>query len=138
MASDVSRLWLLELSQGLPSDAQLVGYDVSSAQFPNRESLPPQVRLENLDILSDELPEELVGTFDVVHVRALVLVVQAGDPRTLLSNSCALLSMSRERSLFRLQSATAMINGSLPAQSAWLSLHNRRVLHFFSSYFILD
>ena len=87
----------MELSRDLPSDAQLVGYDISSAQFPNEESLPPQVRLELLDILSDELPKELLGTFDVVHVRALVLVVQAGDPRTILSNSCALLSMSRKR-----------------------------------------
>ncbi|KAL8794431.1 MAG: hypothetical protein Q9195_003018 [Heterodermia aff. obscurata] len=84
-------LWLLELSQDLPSDTQLVGYDISSAQFPNKESLPPQVHLEILDILSDELPKEVVGTFDVVHIRALVLVVQAGDPRTILSNSCALL-----------------------------------------------
>ena len=83
----------MELSQDLPPDAQLVGYDISSAQFPNKESLAPQVRLETLDILNDELPKELVETFDVVHVRAFALVVQAGDPRTMLSKLCALLSM---------------------------------------------
>ncbi len=51
-----------------------------------------------LDILSPDLPEELVSAFDVVHIRAFAVVVKGGDPGTVLERLCKMLSMLSTRS----------------------------------------
>jgi len=89
----VFRLWPLELSQHLQLDARITGYDISPEQFPAKEWLPPQVSLETLDIMGEELPKELENAFDVVHIRAFVCVVEAGDPRNLMAKLGKMLSM---------------------------------------------
>ena len=34
----------------------------------------------------DDVPEQMIGVYDIVHVRLLVLVVQKSDPRKVLRN----------------------------------------------------
>ena len=51
-----------------------------------------------LDILSPDLPKELVNAFDVVHIRAFALVVKGGDPGRVLERLCKILSMLPTRS----------------------------------------
>ena len=41
--------WLIDVSHEVPS-ATLVGFDISSAQFPVKEWLPSQISLDKLDI----------------------------------------------------------------------------------------
>ena len=84
------RLWLLELSRQLPSNAELYGFDISPRMFPAQEWLPTNVHLNILDVLGSEFPRDLQGSFNVVHVRALSLVVN--DPSDLLRKLFMLLS----------------------------------------------
>lgn len=58
--------------------------------FPAQEWLPTNVHLNILDVLGSEFPKDLQGSFDVVHVRALSLVVN--DPSELLGKLFMLLS----------------------------------------------
>jgi hypothetical protein len=72
---------------------QLSGFDITDAQFPPREWLPPNVRLEKLDILAP-IPDELRGRYDVVATRFFSLMVKNNDVDTLLGNLLSLLSES--------------------------------------------
>lgn len=69
-------MWPLELSRQLRSSAQITGFDISPGMFPAKEWLPPNVRLEVLDVLKESMVKEVVGKFDVVHVRAFACVVK--------------------------------------------------------------
>ena len=84
------RIWLSDIQQRLPS-AQLDGFDNCLDQYPPKELLPPNVSLQALDVC-EVIPEELLGKYDVVHVRHFLLVV-TDDPTSLLKNLVALLSM---------------------------------------------
>ena len=75
----------------------MLGYDISTAQFPAKEWLPANVQLEVLDILDTDLPDELKGAFDVVHLRAFAVVIKRGEPRGVLDRVVEMLSM-RDRS----------------------------------------
>jgi hypothetical protein len=87
----LSRIWPISLSLTLPPSVQLSGFDITDAQFPPREWLPPNVRLEKLDILAP-IPEELTGRYDVVVIRFFSLMVKDNDIGTLLANLLSLLS----------------------------------------------
>ena len=84
-------VWLIELLPHLPETTQLDGFDISADYFPVKEWLPSNVKLELLDALGD-LPEHLVGQYDIVHLRTLVLIVRNNDPSRLLSNLIKMLS----------------------------------------------
>lgn len=84
-------IWLTSVHQQLPC-AQLDGFDKCVDQFPCKEWLPSNVSLQALDI-GEDIPESLLGIYDVVHVRHFLLVVK-DDPLSLLKNLVALLSMS--------------------------------------------
>lgn len=47
----------------------------------------------------EEVPDEFIGYFDVVHVRLITVVVKNNDPRPILANLKKLLSM-RFNSIF--------------------------------------
>ena len=71
----------------------LYGFDISSEMFPATEWLPNNVQLDLIDAVESEFPKELENSFDVVHVRAFVLVVKQNDPSSLLRKLSMLLSM---------------------------------------------
>lgn len=49
----------------------------------------------------DDMPEELNATFDIVHVRALAVIVKGGDPGPLIKNLLKMLSrLHEDRPLF--------------------------------------
>lgn len=41
----------------------------------------------------EEVPDEFIGYFDIVHVRLITVVVKNNDPRPILANLKKLLSM---------------------------------------------
>lgn len=45
------------------------------------------------DVYEDDLPAELRGVYDIVHVRFFLCVIRDGDPRPLLRNLLMMLSM---------------------------------------------
>ena len=85
-------IWLIELARSLPAPAQLDGYDISSAQFPPKEWCPENVNLQTLDAF-DTPPQNLVGTYDVVHLGTLFFIIRNENPSPLLANVMQLLSM---------------------------------------------
>ena len=85
------RLWLIELARQVPDSCQLEGFDISSDQLSASNLLPRNLSLHKNNCF-DEVPPELVGKFDVVHVRALAVVVQKGDPNPLLRSLRRMLS----------------------------------------------
>ena len=87
------RIWPLDLVRQLPSTVQLYGFDISSSQFPHPNYLPANVKLEVLDSLRVDPPEELLGSFDIVHLRLWLGVVMNGDPSALLTHALKLLRM---------------------------------------------
>ena len=88
------RVWLLELSKSLPPTARLSGFDISAAQFPPSEWLPPNLSFDTLDAFST-VPSGLIGQFDIVHLRMLIIVVQTPEMfTTLIRNAMSMLSRS--------------------------------------------
>jgi ubiquinone/menaquinone biosynthesis C-methylase UbiE len=61
--------WLLALELTAPSGWTLEGSDISSDQFP--ENIDSRCTFSVLDI-KEPVPEELRGTFDLVHIRMLL------------------------------------------------------------------
>ncbi|KAF2491430.1 hypothetical protein BU16DRAFT_529954 [Lophium mytilinum] len=85
-------IWLLDLADQLDTNATLDGFDISADQFPHASTLPPKVRFSVLDG-TKEIPEELVGKYDVVRVSLIVLVVKDGEPGGWIENLMRMLSM---------------------------------------------
>ncbi|KAJ0424473.1 hypothetical protein BJY00DRAFT_276765 [Aspergillus carlsbadensis] len=71
-------VWLTEVYAHLAKaniPAQLDGFDINSVNFPDPAYLPASVSLRQLDIFTPDLPAELLGVYDVVHIRALTSVI---------------------------------------------------------------
>jgi SAM-dependent methyltransferase len=71
-------VWLTELHSHLAKaniPAQLDGFDINPVNFPDAAYLPASVSLQKLDIFTPDLPAEIIGVYDVVHIRALVSVI---------------------------------------------------------------
>ena len=75
----------------MPSTWRLQGFDVSSLQYPVEECLPANLSLDVLDAF-DEIPPNLIGAFDIVHIRAFAAVIKGGDADPLTRNVLKLLS----------------------------------------------
>lgn len=82
-------IWLIDVARELRS-ARLDGFDIKLDQAPPPQWLPSNVKLRTWNIFG-EVPVEMLGVYDVVHVRLLVLVVEIGDPRPVLRNLIKLL-----------------------------------------------
>lgn len=89
--SDPHRIWLLDLARTLPPTAQLDGFDIDIADCPHKQWLPRNVTMQQLDALS-EIPEHLVGMYDIVQLRLFQVVVRDNDPGPLLRNVLRMLS----------------------------------------------
>lgn len=48
--------------------------DITLSQAPPKQLLPPNINMRVWNIFED-LPEDLAGKFDIVHVRLLLLVI---------------------------------------------------------------
>ena len=77
----------------LSPTAILDGLDVDISICPPKIWLPGNVSMRTVNAL-EELPEDLIGQFDLVHVRLFMFVIS--DPRPLLKNLIRMLSMSTE------------------------------------------
>lgn len=79
-----SGMWLIDVSRQLP-EAQLDGFDLVLRQVPHQKWLPSNVNVRYWNILED-LPDDLVGKYDYVHTRLLVLIVEQKNPRSIIRN----------------------------------------------------
>ncbi|GFF39398.1 hypothetical protein IFM46972_05873 [Aspergillus udagawae] len=83
-------IWLTDLADEFPATVQLDGLDISFDAAPPRDWLPPNMSLHHWDIKAD-VPEHLVGVYDVVNVRHFVFVLQQADLKGVLDNLFKLL-----------------------------------------------
>ncbi|KAI6093856.1 hypothetical protein F4821DRAFT_274230 [Hypoxylon rubiginosum] len=87
-------MWLIELDTELSKkgiSAQLDGYDINPVNFPASVYLPEAVTLKQLDVLAKPVPTEMVGAYDVVHIRGFTSIVINSDVAPVLSMATALL-----------------------------------------------
>ena len=101
-----TRIWLTDVNKELPL-AQLHGFDKTVDGFPPNQWLLENVILQQLDIFK-QIPETLLGQYDIVHVRLFMLVIQNDDPEPMLEDLVCLLSMSL--AIRRLRSAEELLN----------------------------
>ncbi|KAK4499472.1 hypothetical protein PRZ48_009987 [Zasmidium cellare] len=84
-------IFLTGMARGRGDNDELVGLDIDISQAPPKETLPSNVTFRAYDFFDDAPPEDLLGSFDVVHVRLVILCVRDGDPGEILRNLVKLL-----------------------------------------------
>jgi len=85
-----SAIWLVEIAKTLPPEAELVGVDLDTSKFPPASSLPSNISLQTANI-HEPFPEELLGKFDVVHLRLIIFALKDGLGIDLVKNLMTLL-----------------------------------------------
>lgn len=86
-------MWVTDLGHQLPSTVCLDALDVSFGSAPPKEWLPQNVTLRQWDIFT-EVPEDLIGVYDIVHVSLFTFVLQDKDITAALGKLLKLLSKS--------------------------------------------
>lgn len=84
-------VWLTDLAHQLPSDVGLDALDISFESAPPKEWLPQNVTPRQWDIFT-EVPEDLIGVYDIVHVSLFTFVIKDEDITTALGKLLKLLS----------------------------------------------
>lgn len=85
------RLWLLNVAKEVPATVRLDGFDISLSQAPPQEWLAPNITLRTWDIFEDP-PKDIVGQYDIVHVRLVLLVIRENKSIPVIKNLLKLLS----------------------------------------------
>jgi SAM-dependent methyltransferase len=85
-----SAAWLHAMANILPPNAELVGLDYDPTKFPPPSSLASNITLRAGDMYQP-FPGDLVGQFDVVHVRLISFALKAGQGAELVKNLMTLL-----------------------------------------------
>lgn len=78
-------LWLIDVSQDLSQSVKLDGYDIALGQAPPKEWLPPNMTLTAWDMFL-EPPLSIRGTYDVVHLRLVSVVIKDNNPEPIVAN----------------------------------------------------
>lgn len=84
-------IWLLDARDALAPSAQLEGFDISFDAAPPAGVIPPNVSFRHWDVRTD-LPADLAGVFDVVHVRFLSFVLLDNDAPAVVQKLFKMLS----------------------------------------------
>lgn len=84
-------IWLTELSDLLPSSAQLDAFDISASQYPPQEWLPHNISLHIHNAFSP-FPQDALAKYDVVHVQCFITLIANDDPAPLIEILMSLLS----------------------------------------------
>jgi SAM-dependent methyltransferase len=82
-------VWVMDMAQQYPR-AHISGIDISCQQFPPQFTWPPNVRLEQHDMFAP-FPERLVGRFDIVQVRLVMVAVYSQNKDWIMHNISRLL-----------------------------------------------
>ncbi|KAK1623656.1 hypothetical protein BDP81DRAFT_331861 [Colletotrichum phormii] len=78
------------MAQLLPSSAELRGINMDTTKFPPPSTLPPNISLLQHNALKS-FPEEMRGSFDMVHIRLIGSGMRKEDWKTLATNAFTLL-----------------------------------------------
>ncbi|CAI6336597.1 unnamed protein product [Periconia digitata] len=87
-------VWLTSLATDPAWQTKTVsfhGFDIQRTHYPAATNLPANVTLGYMDVFAEDIPQEHIGVYDVVHVRAFASVVKHGDPVPVLTTSFKML-----------------------------------------------
>lgn len=70
-------IWMFDVLRE-HQNAQIDGLDIDLSQAPHPKKLPSNVKLREWSIF-DDVPEDMVGKYDYVHIRLLILVLKISD-----------------------------------------------------------
>lgn len=73
-----SGIWLKALVGYLPTTSVLTGFDIDTSKLPAPRSMPRNVTLLHGNIL-EPFSDDLLGTYDLVHVRFLIFSLKATE-----------------------------------------------------------
>lgn len=83
-------VWLTSLAEHLPPRSELYGFDFDRLKFPSQQPEKPRIDFREQNVL-EPFPEEMRGTFDLVHVWLLALGLKAVDWDVAVGNLFGLL-----------------------------------------------
>ena len=81
--------WLFDVAQEHPN-AQCDGFDISLQQAPPSVWLPSNVSMSKWDMY-DSPPKELIGRYEIVHIRLVTLAMRSRDAASVVQNVSQLL-----------------------------------------------
>ncbi|KAI1810827.1 hypothetical protein GGS20DRAFT_579569 [Poronia punctata] len=85
-----SAIWLREIAKTLPAESELIGVDLDTSKFPPADSLPSNITLRTAN-MHEPFPEEMLGKFDVVHIRLIIFALKENLGADLAKNLMTLL-----------------------------------------------
>ncbi|OLN96302.1 Demethylmenaquinone methyltransferase 2 [Colletotrichum chlorophyti] len=83
-------VWLRDLADHLPASASLVGVDMDAVKFPPAAELPPNMTMMQQNALKP-FPDDMLGTFDMVHIRLISMGLKKEDWEVVARNIYTLL-----------------------------------------------
>ncbi|KAM0247132.1 hypothetical protein ACHAP5_004211 [Fusarium lateritium] len=83
-------IWLRDFAAEVDKGSRLDGFDIDQSKFLPPEDLPSNVKLSFGDAFKP-IPAELVGQYDLVHVRLLMVALKTGDWEPVARNLMSLL-----------------------------------------------
>ncbi|KAF4988251.1 hypothetical protein FGRMN_9875 [Fusarium graminum] len=83
-------IWLRDFANEVDSGARLDGFDIDNSKFLPSGDLPENVKLSLGDVF-EPISKDLVGQYDLVHVRLLMVALKAGDWEPVAKNLMSLL-----------------------------------------------
>lgn len=86
-------MWLFDVRESIDPLSHLLGLDISFDAAPPTETLPSNVSFRRWDVNQD-LPEDLVGSFDIVHVRFFAFVLMNDQVQPVVERLFRMLSTS--------------------------------------------
>lgn len=87
------RIWMIDVARDLPGSVQFDGSDIDISQCPPQGFLPSNIKTFEWDLFG-EVPEELVGKYDLVHLALIGVVIKDDNAVPVIKNLCKLLSES--------------------------------------------
>lgn len=82
-------MWLIDVAKKYPH-AKLDGLDINLTQCPPSAWMPKNINLQHWSLF-DDVPEEMVGKYDFVHVRLVIMVLTNEDRTRAMTNFYRLL-----------------------------------------------
>ena len=83
--------WAFDMTDNVAGTVQIEGLDIDLSKTPPRWWLPSNVSFKKFDLLN-EVPDELIKRYDIVHVRYIVPLVQDAKFETILGRLSSMLS----------------------------------------------
>jgi len=81
----------MDMAREAPASVEIEGLDIDLGQCPPQARLPSNVRFRQYNLLEDP-PNDMVGRYDIINIRHVILVIKDDDPTLAVKNLIKMLS----------------------------------------------